>query len=109
VATRAEALGEAGQYNQGASYLQGSKLIQRKPRKIAWISLDSFGRFGAYQWVTGEKTKNPFHARLASRVVRETSQSGFPFFPLASRPRIVRRRSFEWEKIYHGFWILEMN
>jgi hypothetical protein len=34
-----------------------TKENQRIPRKNAWISLDFFGRFGAFQWVTSEKNK----------------------------------------------------
>jgi hypothetical protein len=34
-----------------------SKEKQIKPRKFAWISLDSFGRFGAFQWVTANPNK----------------------------------------------------
>jgi hypothetical protein len=34
-----------------------SKENQIKPRKKAWISLDSFGRFGAFQWVTANPNK----------------------------------------------------
>ncbi len=34
-----------------------SKLKQIKPRKKAWISLDSFGRFGAFQWVMANPNK----------------------------------------------------
>jgi hypothetical protein len=37
-----------------------TKQIQIKPRKKAWISLDSFGRIGAFQWVTGEKNRKKF-------------------------------------------------
>ena len=35
----------------------GCKTIQGKPRKKAWISLDSFGRIGTFQWVTANQIK----------------------------------------------------
>jgi hypothetical protein len=34
-----------------------SKTIQGNPNKKAWISLDSFGRIGAFQWVTAIPNK----------------------------------------------------
>jgi hypothetical protein len=39
-----------------------SKKNQIKPRKKAWISLDSFGRFGAFQWVTANPNKKVLFA-----------------------------------------------
>jgi hypothetical protein len=46
-----------------------TKEIQGKPRKKAWISLDSLGRIGAFQVVTAnpnEKVPFPWsHASLA--------------------------------------------
>jgi hypothetical protein len=30
---------------------------QANPNKIAWISLDSFGRIGTFQWVTANPNK----------------------------------------------------
>jgi hypothetical protein len=41
-----------------------SKENQGKPNKKAWISLDSFGRIGTFQWVTAnpnKKTLFPYH------------------------------------------------
>jgi hypothetical protein len=40
------------------------KQIQIKPRKKAWISLDSFGRIGPFQWVTANPNKKIFPARF---------------------------------------------
>jgi hypothetical protein len=37
-----------------------TKEIQGNPREKAWISLDSFGRFGAFQWVTANPNKKRF-------------------------------------------------
>jgi hypothetical protein len=37
-----------------------SKQNQIKPSKKAWISLDSFGRIGTYQWVTANPNKKIF-------------------------------------------------
>jgi hypothetical protein len=37
-----------------------SKQIQTNPRKKAWISLDSFGRFGTFQWLTANPSKKFF-------------------------------------------------
>jgi hypothetical protein len=43
-----------------------SKLFQGKPRKKTWISLDSFGRIGTYQWVTANPNeKNLFSCHTA--------------------------------------------
>ncbi len=39
-----------------------TKLIQGNPRKKAWISLDSFGRIGTFQWVTANPNKKTFPA-----------------------------------------------
>jgi hypothetical protein len=43
-----------------------AKENQIKPRKKAWISLDSFGRFGAFQRVTRNPNKKIL-PRLSSR------------------------------------------
>jgi hypothetical protein len=37
-----------------------SKRNQGNPNKKAWISLDSFGRIGAFQWVTANPNKKIF-------------------------------------------------
>jgi hypothetical protein len=50
----------AGRIPEWRSGQINSKKNQIKPRKIAWIFLDSFGRFGAFQWVTKEKIKKIF-------------------------------------------------
>jgi hypothetical protein len=42
------------------------KQIQIKERKKAWISLDSFGRIGPFQWVTANPNKKIFPARFFS-------------------------------------------
>jgi hypothetical protein len=41
-----------------------SKENQANPNKKAWISLDSFGRIGTFQWVTANPNKKklfPYH------------------------------------------------
>jgi hypothetical protein len=54
-------------YNYRASFVQGK---QGKPRKIPWISLDSFGRIGTFQWVTpNPNQKNRRTLKLASQIV----------------------------------------
>jgi hypothetical protein len=53
--------------------------MQGKPRKIPWISLDSFGRIGTFQWVMTNPNKKTPHAELASRIVL-TKDLGRPFF-----------------------------
>jgi hypothetical protein len=50
----------------GESPANKSKENQIKPRKKAWISLDSFGRIGAFQWVAANPNKKTFF--LAARV-----------------------------------------
>jgi hypothetical protein len=50
----------------GESCANKSKENQIKPRKKAWISLDSFGRFVAFQWVTENPNKKIL--LLAARV-----------------------------------------
>jgi hypothetical protein len=44
-----------------------SKEIQTIPRKKAWISLDSFGRFGTFQWLTTNPSKKIFSLASGSR------------------------------------------
>jgi hypothetical protein len=46
-----------------------SKLNQGNPRKSAWISLDSFGRFGAFQRVATNPNKKIFRRRVWLRQV----------------------------------------
>jgi hypothetical protein len=46
-----------------------SKKNQMNPRKIACISLDSFGRFGAFQRVTANPNKKIFRRRVRLRQV----------------------------------------
>jgi hypothetical protein len=53
------------------------KQIQIKPRKKAWISLDSFGRIGTFQWVTANPNKKIFPALFLAR--REPSWRGLNF------------------------------
>jgi hypothetical protein len=38
--------------------------MQRKPREKAWISLDSFGRIGTFQWVTANPNKKSFLQKI---------------------------------------------
>jgi hypothetical protein len=68
-----------------------TKENQRIPRKNAWISLDFFGRFGAFQWVTSEKNKI-FRSlsQLASQVVCSLASNAFPFSFLLSMLRPCR-------------------
>jgi hypothetical protein len=51
------------------------KQIQIKPRKKAWISLDSFGRIGTFQWVT----VNPNKKILPADSLPEESRAGAGF------------------------------
>ena len=51
------------------------KKNQGNPRKKAWISLDSFGRIGAFQWVTANPNKNSFPFCLRRRRPRRTHPS----------------------------------
>jgi hypothetical protein len=55
-----EALGVRREAADPVSPPNKSKEIQRNPRKKAWISLDSFGRIGPYQWVTTNPNKKIF-------------------------------------------------
>src|SRR5271168_3361494 len=43
-----------------SSMPNSSKQNQIKPSKKAWISLDSFGRIGTFQWVTANPNKKIF-------------------------------------------------
>jgi hypothetical protein len=52
--------------------------MQGNARKKAWISLDSFGRNGPFQWVTAEKIKNfilPPEARPGCKCGRQRRPS----------------------------------
>jgi hypothetical protein len=82
-----------------------SKQIQIKPREKAWISLDFFGRIWTFQWVAGEKLKNSPAPDLASQVVRRNAASRISLSFPGQTP--CAAWSAEYEKIYHGFWILE--
>ena len=74
-----------------------SKENQINPRKKAWISLDSFGRFGTFQCVTGNPNKKISRA-LNSRVrlCAKRLQRSFPLSP-GPPPHKARRRSGDWE------------
>jgi hypothetical protein len=43
---------------------------------MAWISSDSFGRIGTFQWVTAKKIKKLPPAELASQVVKIAHKRG---------------------------------
>jgi hypothetical protein len=50
--------------------MRESKENQTNPRKKAWISLDSFGRIGAFQWVTANPNKKSFSSSFGARAER---------------------------------------
>jgi hypothetical protein len=54
------------------------KGIQGKPRKKAWISLESLGRIGTFQWVTANPNKKI--------LFRKSS----PYLPANRRPGSAR-------------------
>jgi hypothetical protein len=64
------------------------------PSKKAWISLDSFGRFGAFQWVTANPKKKIL-PRLNSRLglcperIELIPTVVFPFIPLLAATRLA--------------------
>jgi hypothetical protein len=60
-----------------------SKENQGKPRKKAWISLDSFGRIGTFQRVTANPNKKIL---CRSRALSEASQPDALFSSPANRP-----------------------
>jgi hypothetical protein len=62
-----------------------SKQIQTIPRKKAWISLDSLGRFGAFQWLTA----NPSKKILSLSPALETPLSPRPLRPGAAIRKIL--------------------
>jgi hypothetical protein len=69
-----------------------SKQIQTIPRKKAWISLDFFGRFGAFQWLTVKPSK-----KILS------------LSPMLSKPLFLRARSGSVRRLgksYHQFRLL---
>ena len=86
-----EALGARREAAGPVSPPNKSKEIQRNPRKKAWISLDSFGRIGTYQWVTTNPNKKIFSP------VTLCLKSHNPL--LAPRQRAPRVRSSDWPNI----------
>jgi hypothetical protein len=56
-APSAEAIPEAPTQPQGEIHANKTKKNQTNPRKSPWIFLDSFRRFGAFQWVTANPNK----------------------------------------------------
>jgi hypothetical protein len=61
------------------------------PSKKAWISLDSFGRFGAFQWVTRNPNKKIFpcfdsRAGLCGQRLERIYAVIFPFIPRLPNP-----------------------
>ena len=79
-----------------------SKQNQINPRKKAWFSLDSLGRFGAFQWVTANPNKK------IPAIVLGLSASSIESIPplifrFASGPTIADVRFREWLSLYHRF------
>ena len=74
-----------------------SKENQTKPRKKAWISLDSFGRFGTFQCFTGNPNKK-ISAALNSRVrLCENLSARVPFLFYRPPSHASRPRSGDWD------------
>ena len=70
-----------------------AKQIQAKPRKKAWISLDSFGRIRTFQWVTTNPNKKSFPVILC----------------LNCHPGQARGRSGNWKKLITCFLFFQEN
>jgi hypothetical protein len=69
-----------------------TKQIQIKARKKAWISLDSFGRIEAFQWVTGEKIKKNSPAlNSRGRLWAKARNPNFPVLFLSPRGLLRER------------------
>jgi hypothetical protein len=66
-----------------------SKKNQANPSKIAWISLDSFGRIGTFQLLTANPNKKFPPAELASLGCAQRRLEGMP---LRSPSRIFTDR-----------------
>jgi hypothetical protein len=68
----------------------GCKSIQIKPRKKAWISLDSFGRIGAFQWLQRKQIKKSSARSARLRGCAQTPvPDAFPPSLAPSDPSIV--------------------
>src|SRR6202020_2815227 len=70
------------------------KKNQMNPRKIACISLDSFGRNGAFQWVTANPNKKIFGRRVRTPSCIES--------PPPSTTGAIAPRSCQWEDIAYN-------
>jgi hypothetical protein len=54
--------------------------MQGKPKKIPWISLDSFGRIGTFQWVITNPNKKTAALLNSPPGLCSPKDPGHPFF-----------------------------
>jgi hypothetical protein len=66
-----------------------SQTKPNKPRKFAYISLDSFGRIGTFQWVTANLNKKTFPALCSLEMPQTGASSAFSRSDASPTPSIL--------------------